>query len=97
LSSQEPVRIPAYLDDLPNILFWRLDEVLPIGIGLVAGVLLAQLTLCTLVGVVLARVYRRFTDSRPDGYVLHAIYWYMGAIAWKTKRLMPNSYEREFY
>lgn len=94
--SQEPVRIPAYIDDLPHVMFWRLDEVLPIGIGLVAGVLLAQLTLCTVVGLVLARVYRRYCDNRPDGYLLHAIYWYMGSIGFKESRILPNSYQREY-
>lgn len=92
----EPVKIPAGIDDPPYVIFWRLDEVLPIGIGLVAGVLLAQLIICTLAGVVLARFYRRFCDNRPDGYLLHAIYWYMGAISSKKTRVMPNAYEREF-
>jgi len=92
----EPIKIPAYIDQPPHVMFWRLDEVMPIGIGLVAGVLLAQLILCTVVGLLLARFYRRFCDNRPDGYLLHAIYWYWGAIGRKRVRSMPNSYEREF-
>lgn len=96
--SQEPVRIPAHIDEPPYVLFWRLDEVFPIGVGLVAGVLLAQLTLCTVAGLVLARFYRRFCDNRPDGYLLHAIYWYMGSlrVLKKEPRSMPNSYERDY-
>lgn len=95
--SMEPVRIPDRIDEPPNVLFWRLDEAMPIGIGLVAGVLLAQLTLCLLAGLVLARFYRRFCDNKPDGFLLHAVYWHMGAVPFaKTKRTMPNSYEREF-
>ncbi|PTZ29652.1 type IV conjugative transfer system protein TraL [Pseudomonas aeruginosa] len=92
----EPIKIPAYIDQPPHVMFWRLDEVMPIGIGLVAGVLLAQLILCTVVGLLLARFYRRFCDNRPDGYLLHAIYWHWGAISCKSVRSMPNSYEREF-
>ena len=92
----EPVRIPAHIDEPPHVLFWRLDEVLPIGIGLVAGIWLAQLIICSMLGIVLARFYRRFCDNRPDGFLLHAIYWYMDAISMKAPRTMPNSYEREF-
>lgn len=94
--SNELVKIPAGIDEPPHVLFWRLDEVMPIGIGLVAGVLLAQLIICTGVGLLLARFYRKFCDNRPDGYLLHAIYWYMGAVTSKVIRTMPNSYEREF-
>lgn len=94
--SMEPVRIPDRIDEPPNVLFWRLDEVMPIGVGLVAGVLLAQLTICLIAGLVLARFYRRFCDNKPDGYLLHAVYWHMGAIGSKNTRSMPNSYEREF-
>lgn len=92
----EPTKIPDYIDQPPHVMFWRLDEVMPIGIGLVAGILLAQLIICTVVGLLLARFYRRFCDNRPDGYLLHAIYWYWGAISWKPVRSMPNSYEKEF-
>ena len=94
--SDEPVKIPAYIDEPPYLLFWRMDEVLPIGVGLVAGILLAQLTICMLVGVVLARFYRRYCDNRPKGYMLHAVYWYMGRVGFKQHRTFPNSYERDF-
>lgn len=89
------VRIPAYIDEPPYVLFWRIDEVFPIGIALVAGVLIAQLIVCLIIGFVLARLYRRYCDNRPDGYMLHALYWHFGAIS-KQTRTMPNAYEREF-
>ena len=94
--SDEPTKIPAHIDEPPYLLFCRIDEVLPIGVGLVAGILLAQLTICLGLGLVLARIYRRYCDNRPDGFLLHASYWYMGAIGFKRNRSMPNSYEREF-
>lgn len=94
--SNDGVKIPAYIDEQPYVLFWRLDEVMPIGIALVAGVLIAQLMICLVVGFVLARFYRRYCDNRPDGYLLHALYWYLGAISGKSARSMPNAYEREF-
>jgi conjugal transfer pilus assembly protein TraL len=95
-SGDEPTKIPAHIDEPPYLLFWRIDEVLPIGVGPVAGILLAQLTICLGTGLVPARIYRRYCDNRPDGYLLHAIYWYMGAIGFKRNRSMPNSYERDF-
>jgi hypothetical protein len=50
--SDEPTKIPAHIDEPPYLLFWRIDEVLPIGVGLVAGILLAQLTICLGLGLV---------------------------------------------
>ncbi|GAB3472821.1 conjugal transfer pilus assembly protein TraL [Azotobacter beijerinckii] len=94
--SNDGVRIPAYIDEPPYVLFWRIDEVMPIGIAMVAGVLIAQLMVCLVVGFALARFYRRYCDNRPDGYLLHALYWHLGAISGKNARSMPNAYEREF-
>ncbi|MCC9289602.1 type IV conjugative transfer system protein TraL [Pseudomonas aeruginosa] len=92
----EPIEIPAYIEQPPHVMIWRLDEVMAIGIGLVAGVHLAQLILCTVVGLLLARIYRRFCENRPDAYLLHANYWHWGAIGRESVRSMANSYERDF-
>lgn len=94
--STEQTRIPDRIDEPMHFLFWRMDEVLPIGIGLVAGILLAQLTLCLLGGIILARFYRRFCDNKPDGYLLHGVYWHLGTAISKASRSMPNAYKREF-
>lgn len=92
----DPIAIPAHIDEPPYVMFWRLDEVMPIGIALVVGVLMAQLTLCLIAGLITARFYRRYCDNRPDGYLLHALYWHLGLIGRKPVRSMPNAYEREF-
>jgi len=71
----QPVEIPRQVDDPPTLLLWRIDDLVPVVLMLVLGVLADQLALFLLLGVVLVRLYGRFRDSRPDGYALHWAYW----------------------
>lgn len=70
-----PVRIPQRIDDPPHLLLWRADELTPLLLGLLLGMLLRQLLLCTLAGCLITHCYKRFRDHRPDGYLLHLLYW----------------------
>lgn len=88
----EPIEIPQYVDDPPNLLFWQVDEIAPIGIGLVLGMFLDQAGLCTLAGIALTRVYRKFRDARPDGFLAHALYWYSGLSGAKKAVTFPNPF-----
>ncbi len=71
----KPVKIPQRIDDPPHLLLWRADELAPLLLGLVFGVLLGQVLVCTFLGFVVTHVYKRFRDHRPDGYLLHGLYW----------------------
>ena len=70
------VEIPAAIDDPPLILLWPADEMMPVLIGLVFGVVSGNAFLFTAGGLLLTRVYRRFRNGHPDGYFLHLLYWY---------------------
>ena len=52
----------------------RIDDLVPVVLMLVLGILADQLLVFLLLGIVLVRLYGRFRDSRPDGYALHWAY-----------------------
>lgn len=71
----EPVRIPRRVDEPPHLLLWSADELSPLLLGLVVGVLLKKVFICTLAGLIVTNLYRKFRDNHPDGYLLHMLYW----------------------
>ncbi len=71
----ERIEIPRYIDDPPHFLLWSADELAPVAIGLVIGVLTANAFILTMLGLVATKFYRRFRDGKPDGYMLHGLYW----------------------
>ena len=85
------VTIPQYVDDPPHVLFWQADEVAPIGLGLVLGVFFGMAGILTLAGDLMTRVYRKYRDRNPDGYLAHMIWWYTG-IGGPKARSIPNPF-----
>ncbi|MFC0179533.1 type IV conjugative transfer system protein TraL [Thorsellia kenyensis] len=67
------IDIPQHIDEPPHFLFWSADEVAPLFIGIVFGILTGQALTLTVIGFLITKVYRRYRDGRPDGYLLHAI------------------------
>jgi conjugal transfer pilus assembly protein TraL len=71
----QPLELPHGVDDPPSLLLWRLDDLIPLILMLVIGMLTDRLVMFLLLGLVLSRLYGRFRDSRPDGFALHWCYW----------------------
>lgn len=86
----KPVRVPARIDDPPHFLLWSADEMAPIMIGVVIGVIIKQFLICTAVGFAVTHVYRKFRDSTQDGYIVHWLY-HIGMLP-SQARTMLNSY-----
>ncbi len=89
------IEIPRYVDDPPHILLWSADEVAPILLALVFGIIFSHTFIFLLAGVALTKVYSRFRDGRPDGYIMHLIYWY-GFLPIRA-RSIPNPFARRFH
>jgi len=90
-----PVKLPKYIDDPITLLIWSADEFVPFTLVLLIGMLIGQLLVALLLSLVVIKFYRRYRESRPDGYIQHALYWlglYQGHI-----RTRPNPYIRTFY
>lgn len=89
-----PVKVPNRIDDAPHLLMWSADELVPMLLGLVAGVLIGQAFICLMAGVLVTNLYRRFCDNNPDGFLLHLLYW-NGFIPTKAKSF-KNPYARKY-
>ena len=85
---------PKYVDDPPTLLLWRLDDLTPVLIGLIVGILSGQLLLCLLTGAAMVHGYRKYRDRMPDGYAIHLL-WSWGLLPFKG-RTLPNPFAREF-
>ena len=90
----QPVEIPRHVDDPPTLLLWRIDDLVPVVLMLVLGILADQLLVFLLLGIVLVRLYGRFRDSRADGYALHWAYW--SGLLGLRGRTTPNPFIRRW-
>lgn len=90
----EPVKIPRTINDPPNVLLWTTDELAPIMIGLIAGIFSGNLLIGLVLGGVVTSLYKRFRDGRPDGYLLHLLYW-IGVLPAKA-RTVKNPFAKQF-
>lgn len=88
------VEIPEGIDDPPQFLLWSVDELIPVVLGLTIGFAINQVGICLVASLFSVKYYRRFRDSRPDGFMLHALYW-TGVYPTNAKS-MPNPYVRRF-
>ncbi len=88
------LELPRHVDDPPNLLLWRLDDLVPFFLMLVIGILINQAPLFILLGFLAARGYGRFRESRADGFALHALYW--SGLMPLRHRTTPNPYIRRY-
>ena len=70
----KPVHIPRHIDDPQQFLLWSADEIMPIVLGLLFGMMIGKALICTLIGFVVMHQYRKFRDNHSDGYLQHAAY-----------------------
>lgn len=70
------IRIPRYIDSPPHVMLWEADELAPIILGLAIGMLFGIAFICTVVGLGVTHIYKKFKDGHPDGFMLHTLYWY---------------------
>ncbi|KAA6187928.1 type IV conjugative transfer system protein TraL [Thiohalocapsa marina] len=90
----QPLELPQGVDEPPSLLLWRLDDLIPLILMLVIGILSDRLWLFLVIGFVLSRLYGRFRDSRPDGFALHWCYWH--GLLPLTARSCPNPFSRRW-
>lgn len=70
------IAIPRELDDESYFIVFRTSE-----FGLIYGVLTLCLLARSWIPLVLLMtlpLVRRFRDRHPDGYIIHALYWWTG-------------------
>lgn len=90
--SDQQLTLPRTIDYPPQLMLWSADELIPMLSCVGLGILIDHFFIMLLIGVVLWRLLRRYKDSRPDGYLLHAMYW-TGMIVSRS-RVLPNPFRR---
>jgi len=90
----ENLDFPHHIDEPPTLLLWRMDDLMPLVLALVAGILVDRLTLALVLGALLSHGYRKFRDRQADGYALHLIYW-IGLMP-LAARSIPNPFARRY-
>lgn len=68
------IDIPRYVDSQQQILFWELDELVPLCVLFAGGIVLRQLTIAILLMWPATRLLARWKDSRLDGAMTHLTY-----------------------
>lgn len=70
------IELPRHLDDPQRLFLWQADEVIPFTAVLGVGMFTRTLGISLVVAIALLMLLRRYRDARPDGYLLHMLYWY---------------------
>lgn len=91
----EPIPFPKDVDAPGRFLFWTFDQVVPFALMALIGMLTQMLFICLIIGGALSWAFSRYRDSRPDGYLQHAVYWY-GILPLKG-RAAVNPFQRTIY
>jgi conjugal transfer pilus assembly protein TraL len=90
----DQIRIPTEIDTPEQVLLWSMDEFVPFICFLVIGNLAGHVVIGCLVGAVVGHLYRRYKNTRPDGFLNHLLYWWAG---WPEKGVtFVNPYRRKF-
>jgi conjugal transfer pilus assembly protein TraL len=88
------VNIPVEIDSPHQVLLWELDEFISFMLFIIAGNLFGEFFLGCGIGWVVSHLYRRYKNTRPDGFLLHLIYWI--GIPIGSEKTFINPYKKEF-
>ena len=69
-------RMPKSIDDPAQVLLWSMDEFVMVAVLFGVGLTFRQLTASVIFIFIFLKVYRRFRDGRPNGFLQHIMYWY---------------------
>lgn len=73
-NASQGVRMPKTIDDPDQILLWSMDEFIVVA-GLVGvGIVFAQLFIAIVSSFFFLKLYRRFREGRPAGFIQHMLY-----------------------
>lgn len=86
--------IPRYMDALPQILWWELDELVILFLSFFLGLITRQLTTLLIVGVISTFILAKLKNGKSDGFIFHLAYWY-GIPSFAIKGV-PSGAIREF-
>lgn len=87
--------IPRTVDKPPIFLLWSAEEVMMMTVCMSIGMLVDYAMIMFLGSLLLVKKFRQFETQHPDGYLLHALYWY-GLLGTSKHKTMPPTYIKEW-
>lgn len=88
----ESLEFPHHADEAQRLLMWTPDQVIPMAMMFIIGLVTDTLTFCIPIGFLLSYLYTKHSAGKPDGYLMHAAYWY--GLAPLKGRAMINPFHR---
>jgi len=85
--------VPKYINALPQILWWELDEFALFLGGVVLGILTNHSFLGAFAGFMLARAYMKLKYKRQAGFMFA---WLYSKGLWGKKGVIPEYWIKEF-
>jgi len=67
--------IPRYLDSLPQIFWWEIDELAVLFVCIFLGIVTKFLTYLIVVGIVSTLILSKMKNGKSDGFLFHWAYW----------------------
>jgi conjugal transfer pilus assembly protein TraL len=87
------IKIPRYIDANQVILFrWTFDELAIFGTFFIIGIITGHPTIGMGIGMVAVRSFSRYRNTKPDGFLLHVMYWW-GFVPLKNRSAL-NAFHR---
>lgn len=91
----DAVPFPRDIDAPQRFLFWTFDQMVPFSTLVVVGLMMEMLFVSIILGAALSWAFARYRDSKPDGFLQHAAYWY-GLLPLKGRAVL-NPFQRRIY
>jgi len=72
----DPIPFPNHNDAPQRVLLFSADQVVVFSAFFLLGMLTDFFFTFLIIGFVVAKLFTRYRDSQPDGFLVHAAYWY---------------------
>lgn len=93
--SEEALALPRHVDEPPVMLMWTSDEIGAFFLLFITGFMLEQVIISLILGYFAVKLMRRFKNTKPNGYLIHILYWV--GVSVSESRTLPNPYDRNFH
>ncbi|BDQ68375.1 type IV conjugative transfer system protein TraL [Shewanella xiamenensis] len=88
-------RIPFRVNKPLLVLFFTLDQFIPIAIALALGYTFRAVFEASIFAIMYFKITSYFSENHPRGYVEHVL-WYWGVMPLKLGFTVPDPLKREF-
>lgn len=70
------VRIPRYIDSPMQFAFWEIDELIPMAVLFLFGLIMNQLLYSFVLMWIAVSAYKRYKYSSRRGALVHGLFWF---------------------